>query len=441
MRLPLEIRELASRQGNNESSSNNTKSNMTFIIVCVTIIVFVIAIIITFAVLRRYRQSHYEPSYVPTRFLKQKWREWTPKTKYGRMSSGVPSPRSSRLEERTAYEPTPTETITAPAGGVDRNTSVRSVMTLPAYAPAPRPTERVIGREGERAGMDVVVEFPETVDEEEARREEEMESLYQIRQARRQEIADREERRRLRREARESGDMITLEELRAQSRLRAESAASLRNAAAASTTSLGAESMIAEHNARDRERRVSSVSYAELGLARHDGTRLRADSVESDHRPLLDSAASFGGSTRGSFFMVPQRRRDHSTSSILSVSTNASDDDGHTPQTSTTQGGSGSDPLQTPSASQDTPPADIDLGGASTLQSEPPEYDYVGNHGESREEEAPPYESPVRTGAPQLPPLKTLPAIEVTSSTPANSVHATPITGRNEPDSWGRGDR
>lgn len=408
---------------------------------CVSIIVFVIAIIITFALLRRLRRSHYEPRYVPTRYLKQKWREWTPKTKYGRMSSGVPSPRSSRLEGRTAYEPTPTETTTAAAGGVDRNTSVRSVMTLPAYAPAPRPTERVIGREGERAGMDVVVEFPETIDEEEARREEEMDSLYQIRLARRQEITDREERRRLRREARERGDMITLEELRTQSRLRAESAASLRNAAAASTTSLGAESMVAEHNARDRERKVSSVSYAELGLARHDGTRLRADSVESDHRPLLDSAASIGGSARGSFFMVPQRRRDRSTSSVLSVSTNASDEDGHTPQTSTTHGRSGSDPLRTPSASQDTPPADSDVGDAGISQPEPPGYDYLGYDRESREEEAPPYENPVGSRAPQLPALQILPAIEVTRSTPANSVHATPVTGRNEPDSWGRGDR
>ena len=72
----------------------------------------------------------------------------------------------------------------------DRNTSVRSVMTLPAYSQAPKETEQVIGREGERAGMDTVVEFPEDPAEEEARREEEMESLYQIRQARRQEVAE-----------------------------------------------------------------------------------------------------------------------------------------------------------------------------------------------------------------------------------------------------------
>ena len=66
-------------------------------------------------------------------------------------------------------------------------------MTLPPYSYSPKPTEQILGREGERAGMDIVAEFPGTADEEENRREDEMESLYQIRQARRQEIADSEE--------------------------------------------------------------------------------------------------------------------------------------------------------------------------------------------------------------------------------------------------------
>ena len=57
--------------------------------------------------------------------------------------------------------------------GVDRNTSIRSVMTLPAYSSAARENERVLGREGERAGMDNVIELPETQDEEEMQRDEE----------------------------------------------------------------------------------------------------------------------------------------------------------------------------------------------------------------------------------------------------------------------------
>jgi hypothetical protein len=76
----------------------------------------------------------------------------------------------------------------AGTAGVDRNTSVRSVMTLPAYSRSVRENERVLGREGERAGMDNVVELPETAEDEESQRNDEMESLYQIRLARRAEV-------------------------------------------------------------------------------------------------------------------------------------------------------------------------------------------------------------------------------------------------------------
>jgi hypothetical protein len=203
-------------------------------------------------------------------------------------------------------------------------------MTLPAYSQAPKESEQVIGREGERAGMDTVVEFPETVDDEEARRDDEMESLYQIRLARRREIAERERRRQERREARERGDWERLEELRLQSRLRADSAN------AGSNTDLTAAAMLAEHQSRGRERRVSSVSYADVGHVRHDGTRLRANSEDSERGALLDGAAPMGegqghnraGSGSSSFFSVlaRPRLRNRSTSS-LSISTAASEFD------------------------------------------------------------------------------------------------------------------
>ncbi len=215
---------------------------------------------------------------------------------------------------------------------MDRNTSVRSVMTLPAYSQAPKESEQVIGREGERAGMDTVVEFPETVDEEEARRDDEMESLYQIRLARRREVAEREQRRQERREARARGDFERLEELRLQSRIRADAAN------AGSTTDLSAATMLAEHQSRGRDRRVSSVSYADVGHVRHDGSRLRANSEDSERGGLLDGAAPMGegqGSGPGhnrvasgssSFFSIlpHPRMRGRSTSS-MSVSTVASD--------------------------------------------------------------------------------------------------------------------
>ena len=71
-----------------------------------------------------------------------------------------------------------------PDATVDRNTSVRSVMTLPAYRPKATEQELVLGREGERDGIDIVVEL-QTAEDEEALRDEEMEALYQIRAARR----------------------------------------------------------------------------------------------------------------------------------------------------------------------------------------------------------------------------------------------------------------
>ncbi|KAK3068930.1 hypothetical protein LTS18_000474, partial [Coniosporium uncinatum] len=186
--------------------------------------------------------------------------------------------------------------------GVDRNTSVRSVMTLPAYNPNPREHETVIAREGERGGIDVVISFPETVEEEEDRRDQEMESLYQIRRARREEAAAREERRRLRREARARGDWAEVERLRLESMMRADNTA---RAGAGAGELESSQALIAEHQAatRQRERRVSSVQYADLGVARHDGSRVRANStnsVDSDNRPLLDSAASISGQTMNS---------------------------------------------------------------------------------------------------------------------------------------------
>ena len=303
-------------------------------------------------------------------------------------------------------------------------------MTLPPYHAIPHPHERLIAREGERAGVDTVVEFPETAEEEEERREQDMELLYQIRQARRREINERNERRRERQEAREAGDWARLEQLRLQSQARARARAGSGASAGSSTTSLpiavaNASSMIAEHHARtsSRDRHVSSVSYADLGLARHDGSRLRADSVESDHRPLLESAASMGGdqrnassSRRSSLFHLPTHRFHSHTraTSAESVRTTDSELADITPQSSSEDpSGSSSGPnMRTPSVgtgSEPSPPMD-----------EPPEY-----------EDAPPYTSPVAgrgDGVPRLPSLRVgpgLPMIEITGSTPA----ATPVIG------------
>jgi hypothetical protein len=284
--------------------------------------------------------------------------------------------------------------------GVDRNTSVRSVMTLPAYAPAAREDERVLGREGERAGMDNVVELPETADDEEGRREDEMESLYQIRLARRAEAAEREARRQARREARARGDVHALAEIRR----RAEEAADLSVS----------QMLIAEHQSRTgaRDRRVSSVAYGALGVARHDGTRLRANSSESDNRPLLDSAASISGQSNHSraYSGNTLGPNNHQRGlSITSFDSHISDDydfaDASRTSTQSRQSpNGGSDDFEVVSLN---PTRSHGGSGSGTPNIEIPQ-DQAPAY-----EDPPNYESPIQTRAPQLPGIERLPSIRV----------------------------
>ncbi|OIW28056.1 hypothetical protein CONLIGDRAFT_460201 [Coniochaeta ligniaria NRRL 30616] len=227
--------------------------------------------------------------------------------------------RDARNNLRTSLRnPTSTTAAATTEAGVDRNTSVRSVMTLPPYSMDANEHERVLGREGERGGIDVVVEMP-TAEDEEALREEEMEALYQIRLARRRQIEEREDRRQRRREARARNDAVALEELRRRARENADA-----NSAEA------VQELRREHERikETRQRAVSSVSYHDVGLVRADGTRLRANSTESERVGLLSDAASIAPSARsvsasgpGSLF----HRRDRSASSVISIDT------GHSP--------------------------------------------------------------------------------------------------------------
>jgi hypothetical protein len=321
-------------------------------------------------------------------------------------------------------------------------------MTLPAYSKSVRENERVLAREGERGGIDTVVEASETLEEEENRREEEMESLYQIRVQRRREITEREQRREARRDARRREDYTTLATMRQESVWRAQQRATA-----------GAAAMIAEHRAASRERRVSAVSYGDLGVARHDGTRLRANSTDSDNRPLLDSAASMSESTVRPFtadsLSVHRRGRSGSSASAMSVS-DMSDNDIDLPDLPPF-GRSGEDfevvnlsRTHSPSASiarnsvDNRSPAGsnaipltldtADLGESRIPLYQPPAY-------EEGFEEAPPYTSPVdrqqipgfqrtrsnqtdtprplsATGAPMLPEIGRLPSIRIAEATP-----------------------
>lgn len=170
---------------------------------------------------------------------------------------------------------------------LDRRTSVRSVITLPAYRPDADNGEQVLGREGERDGVDVIVELP-TAEDAENLREEEMETLYQIRQTRRRQNQEREDRRRERQEAQQRGDQRALAQIRASTR------------AANEDHSLDELRANVGRIQENRNRSVSSVSYGELGVARHDGSRLRASSNDSERMGLLSDAASITLSDRKS---------------------------------------------------------------------------------------------------------------------------------------------
>ncbi|CAI7653240.1 unnamed protein product [Penicillium glandicola] len=382
---------------------DQTKKDNIFIISAVSIIFAVAVGVGTYFLCRFLRQRHYEPKYLPGKFLKQKWKAWGPgSASYGQVPNQTSNPDTSYHGAGTAPEMQTND-------GVRRDTSIRSIMTLPPYSLSPKPTEQVIAREGERAGMDMVVEYPETAEEQETRREEHMDSMYQIRLQRRQELADREARRRERREARARGDSARLEQLNAETRARTESRRAGTNGA------IDATAVLTDHQTRERERRISSVSYAALGRVRHDGSRLRTDEHnpdlhDSDRRPLLQSDAA--SSTAPSFEPSSLHSRGQSgASSIMSESNLATELEPLTLAQTTTHGSS------RPVSQND----DGDLGMLNIPP--PPDYEYL-DWGD-----APAYQSPVTEHtehARQLPPISRLPSIHVNLPSPMTVSPVTP---------------
>ncbi|KAL2870190.1 uncharacterized protein BJX67DRAFT_276926 [Aspergillus lucknowensis] len=413
MLIPVQLRQLDPRQSSDPPKNGTGNGSQNFegkgvssvVIIVVAIVVFVVAfLVISYFVLRALRRSNSKPKYIPGKYLKRKWERWNVGSSYGQVPGGSSS--NQARSNNTAG------TSTAAGGaqsdsntGIRRDTSVRSIMTLPAYSSTPKPSEQVIGREGEREGMDMVVEFPETAEEEEDRREEMMESLYQLRLQRRQEIAEREARRRERREARERGDFIRLEQLQTESRARALSRESANGGA-----SVSASVALAEVQSRGRERRISSVSYAEVGYVRHDGSRLRASSHDSDSRPLLNDAAAMStDSPDGSSALISVHSRGESYSSAMSLNAGGSDGESLTPVHSRTTSMHSVHP-------PNTEPEDGDVGARNIP---PPDYDHL-DWGD-----APPYEPSTseanNDGTPQLRELTPLPTIQIDVVDPASS--------------------
>jgi len=308
--------------GSDESGTNTQQQQ-----IITAIVGGILALISTLILLRLIRSRHSNPKYIPTPFLKRLWKSWNvpehiPSHAYSRTGNiDDAGPNSRQLNPTTELQGnhtdgggatslsrTPSAAPSRADDGVDRTQSVRSVMTLPVYRQKPGEHEQVLGREGERDGIDVVVEMP-TAEVEEELRDEEMEALYQIRVARRRQLAEREERRRLRREAREQRNLVALQELRERAQIEAE-----RN-----QQEIAELRQEHERLRESRNRVVGSVSYAAVGIARADGTRIRANSTESERVGLLDDAASMGDA--GARPSPLLHRRDRSASSVLSIDT------------------------------------------------------------------------------------------------------------------------
>jgi hypothetical protein len=396
-----------------------TSSQIAIIISGIFVILFT-----TFLLTRHFRHQNLKSATpakdkLPSLFSFKKWRKGPRRGEYSTSLQdnnelGRNSTRDSRDREMTGAN---TATTTDPerqnlAAGVDRNTSVRSVMTLPAYSSAARDNEQILGREGERGGIDTVLEFPETNDDEEQRRDGEMESLYQIRLARRREAAEREERRQARREARARGDTAALAEIR-------------RRAEAAAEESLS-QALIVEHQSANRDRKVSQVQYGDLGVARHDGTRLRANSTESDNRPLLDSAASISGQSARSG--APSNNTLHThyrgPSASSFVSSRASDEF-EFPDAVRSRSNDTTDDFETVSLAHQR--SNTTSRGPTPMQSMD-----IPREDAPAYEDPPNYESPVSTRAPQfprpeaphLPSLERLPSIQITPEPPSENGQA-----------------
>ncbi|KAI9743781.1 MAG: hypothetical protein M1818_002515 [Claussenomyces sp. TS43310] len=384
-------------------SSSKSGSSTTIIIVVVVVVVVVLIILsgIAYFVLRNIRRKHKDPKYVPTSFLKRRWKSWTPKPPSSKRNNNdhlEPISEANNRHSRSALSAlNPSASVRAANQraneAIDRHTSVRSVMTLPAYNPMARDTEQVLGREGERGGIDVVLEYPESDITAEQRREDEMEALYRVRLARRTEAAEREERRRLRREARERNDNVTLEQLRQQTQ------------EASSTSNL--ESLRAEHERiRKRERAVSSVSYGDLGVARHDGTRIRANSEDSE-QPLLGDAESMAVSS--------MHTRNRSRSSVVSIDTTDSDfpSPAFTRERANSRPGSSLRRMSMPNqeGSMSSPELVEAENDESVPEHEPPEYVDVAL--DDVPEAPPEYFSPIATRPPEFPPTQVESTAEV----------------------------
>ncbi|KAK6538700.1 hypothetical protein TWF694_010274 [Orbilia ellipsospora] len=289
-----------SNSQNNGGGFSMTGAQSGIVITIVAIIGIVIASFVFYIILKSLRVRYKDPKYLPGSWLKKKWTNWDVMG-YHATENGAGGSNQARIN-RVARSRANIEINRA----LDRQNSVRSVITLPPYREmAEMDLERTIGREGERDGLDTITQFPETADEEEARREERMQAMYELRLQRRAQRAAREARERGR-----DGSVTSLTSTtNASSQNNNGNGNGNGNGSSVSLTAMDMEAGGSGRTAseltaailNDRTRRLSEVSYGEVGYARHDGSRIRAsssnrnNSTTSDSQPLLSDNASGAG--------------------------------------------------------------------------------------------------------------------------------------------------
>lgn len=139
--------------------------------------------------------------------------------------------------------------------------------------------ERILGRQGERA-CDTVKSPGQSEAEVQARYETEMQQLYEIRTARREESRARQERMARRNAARVIGDYDTLRALQEEALV-----------AASVCEQTGSIAMIRRYENRDKSTKIASVNYHGLGIVRHDGSKVKTE-INSAANGSSDSGAT-----------------------------------------------------------------------------------------------------------------------------------------------------
>ncbi|KAK1091723.1 hypothetical protein LTR48_005713 [Friedmanniomyces endolithicus] len=162
MLLPREAR-LRSLQARQQSPPSSNSTTIVIIVIVVLVILASLSILL-YIYLKAVRRRGGSAKYIPTQYLKRRWENWKPRgltSPKGSYSTplqedlGVPTLhlRSENRSARNSAQLLPglelghagraaPETATAAGATVDRNTSVRSVMTLPVYSRAAREDEQ-----------------------------------------------------------------------------------------------------------------------------------------------------------------------------------------------------------------------------------------------------------------------------------------------------------